>query len=459
MAELLSEKLRKQIDDSGFGDDLSQGFMATIKNMSDQDLREYIWNNRAYFRKMMPDVIKEVPDFQEYINNRPNFGNQKVDLAKAFNDPDIMNKLNQLTPEEIDYVARKNGMNYQDFVKQMWNQKLDYDRNNIAHGGSIKDIADPEKYISFWNNPIADNIGGAALSLFGKRQQEAIARGEDPGLKDYAGDIGEQALYLAPWGRGMQALGAAGKLAKAGQVASNAVAPVLTEAYDAAVYDDDNPRGEFNTGDVIMGTTINAAAPYGLNKIVRGGERLLSQGAKQAGEEGASQVLRELGVGKSAEQVAKDASKSYTNQSYAQGARTRASHGYPLTDRQLAAAQKFSPENKAKIYALRDRLKKGDLKLDDSDIELINSDQELKDLYHLKTGQLRSEADLVGEEAAKNWVTNTFGDKTYSDGSVALPIVGNRLNKVLEEERALEASKKAEEESKERIRELYGLYW
>ena len=77
----------------------------------------------------------------------------------------------------------------------------------------------------------------------------------------------------------------------------------------------------------------------------------------------------------------------------------------------------------------------------------------------MKKGRIKSEADLIGEEAGKNWFTNTFGDKTYSDGTVALPIVGNRLNKVLEEGRALEASKKAEEESKERIRELYGLYW
>lgn len=459
MAELLSSKLRKQIEDSGYDDDLTAGFYNAIENMSDQDLREYIWANRGYFQKMMPGLVKDVPDLAEYVYQRPNFGNQKVDLAKAFNDPDIMNKLNQLTPEEIDYVARKNGMNYQDFVKQMWNQKLDYDRNNIAHGGSIKDIADPEKYISFWNNPIADNIGGAALSLFGKRQQEAIARGEDPGLKDYAGDIGEQALYLAPWGRGMQALGAAGKLAKAGQVASNAVAPVATEAYDAAVYDEDNPRGEFNTGDVVMGTTVNAVAPFGLNRIVRQGERVLGQGAKNAAEQGAGEAFRELGVGKSAEQVAKDMNKGYTSQSFAKGAATKASHGYPLTPKQMEAAAKFNPEYKAKYDAIRDKLKSGDTKLTTDEVAFVYSNKDLKEIYDLKTGKLKKEGDLMGEEAAKNWVTNTFGDKTYSDGSVALPIVGNRLNKVLEEERELEASKKAEEESKERIRELYGLYW
>lgn len=452
MAELLSSKLRKQIEDSGYDDDLTAGFYNAIENMSDQDLREYIWANRGYFQKMMPGLVKDVPDLAEYVNQRPNFGNQKVDLVKAFNDPDIMNKLNQLTPEEIDYVARKNGMNYQDFVKQMWNQKLDYDRNNIAHGGSIKDIADPEKYISFWNNPIADNIGGAALSLFGKRQQEAIARGEDPGLKDYAGDIGEQALYMAPWGRGMQALGAAGKLAKAGALASNAVAPVATEAYDAAVYDEDNPRGEFNTGDVLMGTTTNLVAPVGVNAI-------LNKAGRAVGNNAAKEAMKELGVGKSAEQAAKDMNKGYTSQSFAQGAATKASHGYPLTPKQMEAAAKFNPEYKAKYDAIRDKLKSGDTKLTTDEVAFVYSNKDLKEIYDLKTGKLKKEGDLMGEEAAKNWLTNTFGDKMYSDGSVALPLVGNRLNKVLEEERALEASKKAEEESKERIRELYGLYW
>jgi hypothetical protein len=44
----------------------------------------------------------------------------------------------------------------------------------------------------------------------------------------------------------------------------------------------------------------------------------------------------------------------------------------------------------------------------------------------------------------------------YSDNKTSLPLVGNKLNKLLEEEKELKKSRKDEEESKRRMRELYG---
>ena len=442
MAELLSDKLRKQLLDSGHDDDMTAGLYDAIEGMSDTDLREYIWANRAYFSQNMPGVIEDTPDLQEYVNQRPNFGNQKVDLVKAFNDPDIMNKLHELDTKQIDYVARKNGMSYKDFVKQMWEQKRDYDRDNIAHGRW-----DPND--SFGRN-IANEIGGTALTLFGKRQQEAIARGEDPAAADYAGDIGEQALYLMPWGRGLQAVGAAGKVAKGAQLASNAVAPVVGEAYDAAVYDEDNPRGEFNYGDVLMGTTTNLVAPFGVNRILAGGGRMMGVGGA------AKEAVHELGAGKSNKQIFDEFNRNWTNQSYAQQAATRLEHGHPVSVKQGLAAADFTPEYKAQYDITRKKLLNGE-KLDKADYQMIKKTPEF--LEFLNRGNAPTEVQLATEEAVKNWATNTFGDKAYSDGTVSLPIVGNRLTKALEEERAIEASKQAEEESKRRIMELYGFHW
>lgn len=422
MAELLSDKLRKQIEDSGYEDDNAAKFYDYIKGMSDKNLREFIWANKDMLRKEIGGMVKDIPDLNEYVNTRPNFGDTKIDLEKTFNDPDIMNKLDDLNVDQIEYAARMNGMNYRDFVNQMYKQKLEQDRENIAHEG----------------------IGGALLSLFGKRQQEAIARGEDPSWKDYAGDIGEQALYMIPWGR---AIGGASKLAKLGQVASNAVAPVATEAYDSMVYDENNPRGEFNAGDVAMGTTTNLVAPVGFNAG-------LNKIGRATGNKAAKETFRELGVGPSREEIAKEFSKKYTPQSYAQGAATRASHGHQLSEGQLEALAKRRPEDKIKYNNLKKRLANGDKTITQEDAQIILANPELKNYYFV--GNAKPEIELKAEEAIKNWGTNTFGDKMYSDNKTSLPLVGNKLNKLLEEEKELKKSRKAEEESKRRIRELYG---
>ena len=422
MAELLSDKLRQQIVDSPYEDDLASNFYEAIEGMSDKNLREYIWANRDNIKKTMPAFVKDIPDLNEYVNTRPNFGDTKIDLEKTFNDPDIMNKLDKLDVDEIENAAKKNGMNYRDFVNQMYKQKLEQDREKIAHEG----------------------IGGAILSLFGKRQQEAIARGEDPSWKDYAGDIGEQALYMIPWGR---AIGGASKLAKLGQVASNAVAPVATEAYDSMVYDENNPRGEFNAGDVAMGTTTNFVAPLGLNAG-------LNKLGRATGNKAAKETFKELGVGPSREEIAKEFSKKYTPQSYAQGAATRASHGHQLSEGQLEAFAKRRPEDKVNYNNLKKRLANGDKTITQEDAQMILANPELKNYYFV--GNAKPEIELKAEEAIKNWGTNTFGDKMYSDNKTSLPLVGNKLNKLLEEEKELEKSRKAEEESKRRIRELYG---
>jgi hypothetical protein len=422
MAELLSDKLRKQIEDSGYEDDNAAKFYDYIKGMSDKDLREFIWANRDLLRKDIGGMVKDVPDLNEYVNTRPNFGDTKIDLEKTFNDPDIMNKLDDLNVDQIEYAARMNGMNYRDFVNQMYKQKLEQDRENIAHEG----------------------IGGALLSLFGKRQQEAIARGEDPSWKDYAGDIGEQALYMVPWGR---AIGGASKLAKLGQVASNAVAPVATEAYDSMVYDENNPRGEFNAGDVAMGTTTNLVAPLGLNAG-------LNKIGRATGNKAAKETFRELGVGPSREEIAKEFSKKYTPQSYAQGAATRASHGHQLSEGQLEAFAKSRPEDKVNYNSLKKKLANGDKTITKEDAQMILANPELKNYYFV--GKAKPELELKAEEAIKNWGTNTFGDKMYSDNKTSLPLVGNKLNKLLEEEKELKKSRKDEEDSKRRMRELYG---
>lgn len=441
MAELLSDKLRKQIEDSGHTDDITAGIYEAIKGMSDQDLREYLWSSRQFYNQNIPGVIEDVPDLQEYLNTRPNFGNVKIDLAKAFNDPDIFNNMDKLDAQQIDYVARKNGMNYNDFVNQMYAQKLQHDRSAIARGEDKGGWFDsPEAFVH--------NLAGGVLGTFGPRQREAIERGEEPGVKDYAGDIGQQALYLMPWGR---VIGGAGKLAMMGRGASNFVAPLATEAYDAAVYDEENPRGEFDYGDVLRGGAVNLAAPLGVNAAVSKVSRLAGAG------NAAKQGMKELGVGKSQQQIFDEFNQKWTPQSTSQMYSTKFQNNpAQLSPKQQLAAAAYNPEFKDTYDVIRQKLLNG-TQLSKEELQFVDKVPEFKQ-YFLR-GYAPTETQLMAEDAVKNYGTNTFGDVMYGNGQTNIPYVGTSINNYLNEQRDIKKSKQAEEESKKRMERLYGFSW
>lgn len=268
---LLSSKLSEQIKSSGYKDvPLLKGMTDQIKDMSDKDVKEYIYNQRQFLNQMLPSkAIESIPDLQEYMTVQPNYGVKNTNYAKMFNDPDILDKLNEYSFRDIDYIARKNGMSGKELLKDLTDAKIAKDRNLVAHGGRWRDVLDADKYNSLRDNPITSNIGGAMLTAFGRRQQEAIARGEEPKLEDIAGDVGEGLLYATPLGRVAQPISIPAKLAYSGATA--AAVPHITEAYDAAVYDDkDNPRSEYSEADALVGTGVNLVAPYGIRRVGQG---------------------------------------------------------------------------------------------------------------------------------------------------------------------------------------------
>lgn len=304
---LLSSKLIEQINSSGYKDiPLLKGMIGQLKNLSDSDTREYIYNQRHFLGKSLPSkVIENIPDLQEYMTVQPNYGVKNTNYAKMFNDEDILDKLNEYSFRDIDYIARKNGMTGKELLKDLTDAKIAKDRNLAAHGGRWRDVFDADKYNSLLDNPIASNIGGSLLTLFGRRQQEAIARGEEPGLKDIGGDVGEQLAYMAPVGRiaGPVAKVAsligprASKIAAATtNVVSNAFVPAATELYDKIVYDNDNPRGEFSIADALVGTGVNAIAPFALREA---GEGI----GKLTGSKNIQKYWGELAEGKTSDDV------------------------------------------------------------------------------------------------------------------------------------------------------------
>lgn len=307
---LLSSKLSEQIKSSGYKDlPLLKGMTDQIKNMSDNDVKEYIYNQRQYLNKMLPGkAIESIPDLQEYMTVQPTYGVKNTNYAKMFNDDKILDKLNEIPFRDIDYIARKNGMTGKELLNDMSEAKIAKDREAIAHGRWRTGASIPEN--------IANEVGGTLLTLFGRRQQEAIARGEEPELKDIAGDVGEQLAYMAPVGRIVGPVAkvatripkfgqSASKIAStAANVGSNAIVPTASELYDTMVYDNDNPRGEFSIEDALVGTGVNTVTPYVLRRAGSSVGRL-------TGSKDIQKTWGELAEGKTADEIIKDIQNKY----------------------------------------------------------------------------------------------------------------------------------------------------
>ena len=541
---LLSSKLIEQIKSSGYKDlPLLKGMTDQIKDMSDKDVREYIYNQRQFLNQMLPGkAVEAIPDLQEYLTIPPNYGVKNTDYAKMFNDPDILDKMNELSYRDIDYVARKNGMSGKELLDDMTKAKIAKDRNLIAHGGRWRDVIDADQYRAWDDNPIASNVGGALLSVFGPRQQEAIARGEDPTAKDYIGDIGEQAAYMAPVGR---IAGPAAKIAakispvasKAASaiasIGSNAIVPTLSEMYDSFVYDDaNNPRSEFSIVDDLFGTGVNIAGPFGIKMLGNRVGRILDSKtiAKRWGElaegKSANQVIEEAEavrnrIGRNRNRVtqpgtAGDLTPAYYKEAAGAGELTNAKEnqlmkslskeqgvttpnqqalnaaikdpnilnndnitiykntGNVKYNSELTNVYKYSPaewvtlvkamKNKEKTYLWHGQRKQvPDMK----DIKAALNPEFVKNYQNSPYATsmfLKSGKELLEEDAIKNYLTNQFGNATYGDENVSLPLAaplnyfGIDINQELKNYRANKERQKAKEESKRRLPTLQSLY-
>ena len=541
---LLSSKLSEQIKSSGYKDlPLLKGMTEQIKNMSDADLKEYIYNQRQYLNQMLPGkAIESIPDLQEYMTIPPNYGVKNTDYGKMFNDPDILDKMNELSYRDIDYVARKNGMSGKELIKDMTDAKIAKDRNLAAHGGRWRDVFDADKYRAWKDNPIASNVGGALLSVFGPRQQEAIARGENPDGYDIGGDVAEQLAYMAPVGR---IAGPVGRIASKispvaskasstiASIGSNTIVPTASEIYDAIVYDDaNNPRSEFSIVDDAFGTGVNIAGPLGIKMLGNRVGRILDS-------KSITKTWGELAEGKSANQVIDEAeavrnrigkNRSRIEQPGTAGDLTPAYYKEAATAGELTSLKEnrlmkslakeqgvTTPNQQALNAAIKDPYilnndnitiykKSGNLKYNP---ELSNVDKyspaegttlvkamNNKEKTYLWNGQrkqvpdmkdikaalnpefvknyqnspyatsmfLKSDKDLLEEDAIKNYLTNQFGNATYGDENVSLPIAapmnyfGININQELKNYRANKERQKAKEESMRRLPTLESLY-
>lgn len=432
---LLSTKLREQIQ-KAFPDykknNALNGIVESTRGMNDQDLREYIFTGRQFFKQqpgLSDAVLNQVPDLKDYLTVKPDFGVKKTekDFQKMFHEPNILDKLNEYSLADIDYVARKNGMDGKTLLNEMSQAKVEKDRNRIAHGGEAKDMLDLEKYRGFRNNPIADNIGGAALSLFGPRQQEAIARGESPSTRDYVGDIGENIIYSIPAAGLLKAPSLAAR-AGAATVGASGV-PLLSELYDSVFYDEEyNPRSEFSGRDVFTGSMINLLAPQALKRSASGL-------ARKTGLNGVAKTIEEFGTREAPNnRVAAELleSKGKNIEEKAQNY-IRSLGKDPATYRVGTNGLEKTPKLWSKM----------------STEETPHVTSALKDIFE-DFKPSKSKRVMAEQEAMENYLTNKFGDNYVDqDAYKNIPFFGQKLYEAFEEDRKSKEEQRKEDKAKE----------
>lgn len=380
---------------------------AIDKQEDDRNIRNILWANRDLTTRMFtgPD-FQVMPSVGEIMMSNPPSDN--LDYEKEFGKDWYKNPAN-IPLSKIQFLADKNGLDWKQVSQDMANKATAMQRDDIAHGRWDSSLPTSEN--------LKREVSGTLLTLFGRRQQEAIAKGEDPTVKDYAGDIAENSMYAVPWGR---ALGAANAVAKGSKVArvltgpgaqyiaGNVTAPLASEVYDAAVYDESNPRGNFSAGDVLTGVGTNMAAPVILQRLGGRLNRYIPI-AEHMNEGG-------MITAKSKGQIAAEMAKTHTAQSRAQAAHTKVQHALegkqyskPIseTERQLSAG--FNADDKKLYDAVLKKIRKGEM-LTDAEWKYANSGAhpELKDFYNLQYNpkQVPTGASLAAEESFKNLVTN-----------------------------------------------------
>lgn len=131
---------------------------------------------------------------------------------------------------------------------------------------------------------VPETVGGFAQKFFTPRRYEALARGDEPSLKDDIGDAVESGLMMVPASKYVKLfskiLGPARKVFNnkvVSNVVGNMAAPTLSEAMDASVRGDEDAnteRQDFSLGDAAMGTLTNLGVNYGLAQLLGSGGRV-----------------------------------------------------------------------------------------------------------------------------------------------------------------------------------------
>lgn len=414
---------------------------------NDQEIINTVWSNRDLPLKMFTvDELEMMPSLNTLMIGEPS--TVKVDYDKSFG-PDWKENFESIPYNQIALVAMKNGVDEKKLLSDMADEVTKQRRYDIAHGG----------------------VQGKVMSVVSPRQQEAIARGEEPSAFDVGGDVAEMALYAVPYGRGASAViknpavrrGVAGTL-------SNIAPPLTTEAMDAAMYGDENPRGNFSVGDVVAGTSTNVVFPW-----------ILRRSGKIGKSFGIDSPLAELAQGQTAKEIIEDKYRSAIPKydiSTSAGREAEANFNkldpvlqnvliqkHPIIVK-VALTKGKNLEEKATNFLKKNGYDTSKYRVDYDGIVLKNKFKEshvtndatkaYDYIYGVNGESANSAWRLAGEEALKNILSNKAGDQ-YAQSNRSLlgkiPLAGNAIQNAIDE------SEKEKERMKiiKEIREKYGI--
>lgn len=483
MADKKHDKATQQLLDEVFdvANDLPEGsakraLLEGLYNNIDQaesynDAVNIAWANKDLpLRMFTTDELSLMPNVAKTFVGEPRTG--KVDKEKEFGE-DWYKNFENIPYSQIAMTAAKNGVEPKQLINEMAAEATAKRRHDIAYG---------EDEGGWLESPLR-NLGGAALHMFRPRAQEAIARGEEPSIKDNALDAAQNALYAIPYGQTARLFANPTAKTIIGGVLANAGAPFATEALDDIAYDDvNNARSNFNWKDAVAGTGVNLVG----GALLRGAGAGINRMAP-----GFSKELNELALGKTSKEVVDEIRQQYkfnvnvaNDPTVPQAARQKAQEMVKLmeSDPELYAAistkdpvvfnvaeqEGATLADKANAYIKENKLDANTvLTPEGSEIfvpvkdKFINRTSEyspvsasLTKAYDklglgTSTEQLKTKAQLAREEAAKNYFTNEFAGYRDEQGQALtrIPLIGPALQKALEED----AKKKAEHEENMRI--------
>ena len=428
----LREVIADELIEGGFPE---LGDLIDKSDMSDKEVRQYIYSGKGYFGKTMSNEdLADLPNFRKILYSEPVINNVK-DLDKAFHGADW--EKGDYTQDQLEFIAEENGITV-DRLKEIMNNEA----NLRDRARDLEVSASPEGVQNF------------ITKIMFPRATEEYLKGGQPTGKSIALDAAENALYMAPYGLIGSALAKGGRAAKTGlALGSAAVNPAIMEGADVIAYTnkpgeessvlDNTDRSYYNPGDVVAGTAVNSIMPYA---FLRGA----GMAGHKFGFPEAGKYISEFGEGMTPRDLKNKWVKDVDMLKKVQ----KSPSDYPMQLRdelrnKVAPSNEYkntlSPQNQViltgekstngLIYEpgrtfnekLKNYQKKLEQPLSKEQIAQLEKDYEnwvpKEQIY--ESENLKTPLKMGSQEAAKNYVTNKFGDIKYGgDQQDKIPYIG-----------------------------------
>ena len=326
-------------------------------------------------------------------------------------------------------------------------------------------------------NGYGEGVGGKVASFITKTMfpnivEGAVKEGRDPSLGEMAVDIGSNMLYAVPWSKLVTGTGKAGKIAA--NVVANTIAPATSEGLDVMLGDNDKTATE-RLSNIGVGTLVNAATPYVLNRYGRtparwfGSEtesKLNKLGLKSADEIVTEQINKE----QQTLNKTKKAFNTYLKNGGDKGALTLDEKALLFGEDNLEDILRTA--NNPYENALRDIASKQGKRFND---KLAKASKQTKEMYKKMSVNEKEAFQQRFEDEWKNtlqtvsfpgakislasYATNKAGDLLYSDRPESIPMVGPFLSKagIVESKKEKERQERLNQRkiNKEKATKLY----